>query len=485
MMAHAWGVLVGPIRWLGKGVIVCVLAVFLVGWVVVLPPAAGADTGFVAHNPATNTYTISPSGSDDTASIQAAFDGCTATASTCTVRLASGTFYTAQIVVHNFQGDFQGMGQGVTTVLALPNLPVTKDAPFNLHLPSADNPWPNLFTFFDGTYSISGMTFVEPYAKPMQGYRTFDTPGIIFALNAFVSITGLNAGVTVDHVTMIGAPGDFALYSPFRFNAVDGIFPQALLLQPGSGLPFAKPHKSVVGGLLPLQVTFSVRDSAFYTIDDPLGFEELVDSAVTVSGNTFDTVEWAVAAGYMSNSVSTISGNQARNVMGEFGVEAYSGASFSTVLGCPELSQIVVTENDFQVTRGGGGVSFFDFGFLTGCAPSLEGVAKDNTIRMDATSGLGLYNHFAQASSFSGNTILGPGSWGVIVQGGSSIVEGNRIEDVGQWGIGLVNGASDCLIKQNTVTGSGLYDLYWDGTGSGNVWTRNVFQTEFPPGLSS
>ncbi len=454
------------------------------GWVVVLPPAA-ANGSFLTYDVGAHRFTVAPTGIDDTANIQAAFDGCAADGSRCTVQLTSGAFFTAQIVVHNFQGDFLGMGQGVTTVLALPNLPVTKDAPFNLHLPSADNPWPNLFTFFDGTYSISGITFVEPYAKPMQGYRTFDTPGIISALNAFISVTGLKAVVTVNHVTMIGAPGDFSLFSPVRFNAVQGIFPQALLLQPGSGLPFARPHKPVVGGILPLQVTFSVRESAFYTIDDPVSFEELVDSAVTVSGNTFDTVEWAVAAGYMSNSVSTVSGNRAWNVMGEFGVEAYSGSSFSTVIGCPELSQIVVTENDFQVTRGGSGVSFFDFGFLTGCAPSLEGFAQGNTIRMDATSGIGLFNNFAHASSFSGNTVLGPGAYGVIIQGGSSVVEGNRIEGVGQLGIGLVNGASDCLVKQNTVTGSGQFDLYWDGTGSGNVWTGNVFQTEYPPGLST
>ncbi len=471
------------LRGFRKGVTVVAIALFLVGWVVVLPPGA-AKGGFVTYDAAAHRYVVSPTGVDDTADIQAAFDGCAVDGSRCTVQLTSGTFYTAQIVAHDFQGSFLGMGQGVTTIQALPNLPVTKDAPFNLHLPSSDNPWPNLFTFFDGTYSISGISFVEPYAKPMQGYRTFDIPGIIFALNAFISVTGLNAVVTVDHVTMIGAPGDFALYSPIRFNVIDGIFPQALLLQPGSGLPYAKPHKPVVGNILPLQVTFAVLDSAFYTIDDPLSFEDLVASTVTVSGNTFDTVEWAMTAGYLSNSVSTVSGNLARNVMGEYGVEAYNGASFSTVIGCTELARIFVTENDFQVTSGGGGVSFFDVGVLTGCAPSLEAVANHNTIRMDATSSVGLYSHFAHASSFSGNTILG-GSWGVIVQGGSSVVEGNTIEDVGQWGIGLVNGASDCLIKQNTVTGSGQYDLYWDGTGTGNVWTGNVFQTEYPPGLST
>jgi hypothetical protein len=33
------------------------------------------------------------------------------------------------------------------------------------------------------------------------------------------------------------------------------------------------------------------------------------------------------------------------------------------------------------------------------------------------------------------------------------------------------------IIAGNFVHGSGLYDLYWEGLGTGNVWFGNICQT--------
>ncbi len=509
-MIHGWGVHTTSVRGVRKGVIVVAIAVFFVGWVVVLPPAA-ANGSFLTYDVGAHRFTVAPTGIDDTANIQAAFDGCAADGSRCTVQLTSGAFFTAQIVVRNFQGNFQGMGESKTTVQALPNLPVSKDFPFNLRLPSPDNPWPNLFTFFDGTYSISGMTFKEPYAKPMQSYRALDLPGKIDALYAFVSVTGLQANVSVDHVTMIGGPGDFTVLSPFLFNVVNGIFPQALLLEPGSTVTFGKPRKGPVGDLLPLEVNFRITDSSFYTINGPIDFEDLVDSTATVSRNLFDTVEWGFIQIYMSNSTTTVSQNIAQNVLGHWAVEAYNSGSFSALIGCERPSQITIAGNDFEIPGPGGGVLVLDFAFATGCDPSLDVVIMGNTIRLGPTSYPGIDAFMMRSAVISGNTVLGPGPFGVYVQGGTASVEanaifnsivgvqvegatgvlvrGNQVVDSGQWGIAVVTGLglppNNNLIEQNTVTGSGRFDLYWDGTGSGNVWTGNVFQTEYPPGLST
>ena len=72
-----------------------------------------------------------PNGSDDTASIQAAFDACVARGPNCTVQLRAGKYFTRQIVVNNFQGVFKGMGMGASIITALPNLPVSLIIPVN------------------------------------------------------------------------------------------------------------------------------------------------------------------------------------------------------------------------------------------------------------------------------------------------------------------------------------------------------------------
>jgi parallel beta-helix repeat protein len=54
----------------------------------------------------------------------------------------------------------------------------------------------------------------------------------------------------------------------------------------------------------------------------------------------------------------------------------------------------------------------------------------------------------------------------------------NNISNCGFYGINVRWGASNNLIKKNTIEGSGLYDLYWDGTGEGNIWNENEFDTK-------
>jgi len=62
-------------------------------------------------------------------------------------------------------------------------------------------------------------------------------------------------------------------------------------------------------------------------------------------------------------------------------------------------------------------------------------------------------------------------------------VTGNVIVNSGQYGIAVQNGSSDNVVAHNFVTGSGVDDLYWDGTGTGNVWFGNMCKTSSPPGL--
>ncbi|UCG02515.1 MAG: right-handed parallel beta-helix repeat-containing protein [Candidatus Heimdallarchaeota archaeon] len=58
-----------------------------------------------------------------------------------------------------------------------------------------------------------------------------------------------------------------------------------------------------------------------------------------------------------------------------------------------------------------------------------------------------------------------------------SRVQENEIEDSTQYGIALVFDSSDNRIIDNEVENSGEYDLFWDGTGEGNIWRENEFDT--------
>ncbi|HYA70182.1 MAG TPA: hypothetical protein VEH28_02275, partial [Thermoplasmata archaeon] len=62
-------------------------------------------------------------------------------------------------------------------------------------------------------------------------------------------------------------------------------------------------------------------------------------------------------------------------------------------------------------------------------------------------------------------------------------VTGNLIENSVQYGIAVVNGSSYDVISWNVVKNSGLFDLYWDGSGTGNAWSHNYCKTSSPPGL--
>ena len=52
----------------------------------------------------------------------------------------------------------------------------------------------------------------------------------------------------------------------------------------------------------------------------------------------------------------------------------------------------------------------------------------------------------------------------------------------GEYGIGLENGSSENQIIRNRTKKNGVYDLYWDETGSGNNPVKNKFKTSWPVG---
>ena len=494
-----WGLSMRPIPRLRKGVVALAIVVFCLSWISVLPPAA-AKGGYVTHSPAAHVYTVAPNGVDDTANIQAAFDGCASDGPKCTVQLTKGVFHTAQVVAEDFHGTFRGMSERWTMVEALPNLPSPTADPFWAAIPSPHNPWPSMFVFLNGSFAVSRITFSEPYYFPGPIWE-FPLIGPMNELYSAILVVGGHADAAIDHVTVRGAAGDM-----FGSNMLSAIAYQGFFTKPGWTNPWAD--------LYPISGTFAVSNSAFYTIDAPVFMQNLLGAHATVRGNTIDTAEIGFGSLDAYDCVLEVTGNRFRNMFNEaVGAAAVIAWQAEYVAGTLP-SYLLVAGNEFWLTDGAYGVWVWEM------VKTLHSVIMNNVFHLDATAGGGILSISTLSTETFRNEIRGGGAFGVdIIDGPGTvalneirgaevgvwiesstgvIVSRNVIKESGRWGIavstgmsfwgsvlGFTAGSTDTLVTHNIVRGSGVADLYWDQTGTGNVWRGNVCTSSDPPGLCS
>jgi hypothetical protein len=477
--------------------------------------AVDVNSQFVQYAASSHSYVVKPNGHDDTSDIQAAFNACTRTGQTCTVQLVKGIYYTAQITVFGFKGSFVGAGQGLTTIQALPNLPDpsaafnTVSIPFWAGLPGVANPWPVLFTFVNGAFGITGMTIAELNANPILTPGWVNPPesggGTYTALYAVVLITGEEAFAAIDHVTVIGAAGDMNPFypltgpNPSTFNVELGIAYAGMLLPTGWNDPWADQ--------IPVSGTFSLTGSVLYYSEDAVWVENLLDASVMVCFNSIDS---SPEPGFidLSNSQLLFCGNRVTNVA------LYTGFGGGQSLYKTDLlpSTVYVTDNYFGTNWEGSGPSLFDYGpVFYGIPSTLNAVVTGNEIVSDNScecfiqavtdviidfslesmvvsqntiigGGGGVEVNTASAT-VTGNTILGVDIGVILISAVGAHVVGNVIKNSVEYGIAVTSGSSNNVVAWNFVKNSGLDDLYWDETGTGNVWAHNACATSDPPGL--
>jgi Periplasmic copper-binding protein (NosD) len=460
--------------------------------------AARGTTGPSTAGMGAHTIVVKPNGRDDTANLQAAFNTCTSHDWTCTIQLVKGTYYTDQIAVSGFQGSFVGAGQGATIVQGLANLPSPTADPFWAGLPGGGNPWPVLFTFVNGAFSISEMTVTDTYMYPTQGW---DYPGIgtVTALWSWITITGTQAYVSIDHVTGIGAAGDqtIPVGTPDSFNSVTGINFEGMLLPSTWSNPYADQ--------IPLAGMFVMTNSLLVWSESAAWVENLAHATVVMKANSIEsTVENGFAD--VSNSQLFFVGNSFTNtILGSalLGFQSYDKTGLLP-------STVYVDGNYISANWDGSGAYFFDYGVPS----TLSAVIAGNTVVSDNSCGcyswetsVVMGGESLSSLAVTGNKILGGGSGvdittgpgtavgntvigadvGVMLDGSiGATVLGNVIKNSGTWGIAVQTVLGTPInnhIIGNWISNSGAYDLYWDGTGTGNVWSGNVFGTSSPPGL--
>lgn len=246
--------------------------------------------------------TVSPTGVDDTANLQCAFDTAVATGPGTNVRLVSGIYHTAQIVVYGFSGQFTGAGADETEIFNLPTLYVT---PINHELspPSAENPWPMLFTFWDGNFLISDLAIHIVGEAPTTVWAFLGSDPVFTILHAVVGIGGTETHAEVSHVLVSGEATDDW---PYGYNSINGIFYVGI----GGSLPW-----------LPISGSYNLHHSTFRSIASGSPVMNLDGATVVVSQNEYEDAIWGMEAVDFVNSSLEFSHN---NVTAVVGLQSYN-----------------------------------------------------------------------------------------------------------------------------------------------------------------
>jgi hypothetical protein len=298
------------------------LGVFVVIASTAAQNVADCDPAYVSQD--NGVITVEPTGVDDTANIQCAFNAAVSAETETAVHLSPGDFYTEQIVVNDFQSSFTGAGPQHTKIYNLPNLYVTpKDMYYEP--PSAENPWPALFAFVDGNFTISDLAVHIVGQEPTQGWTIFDIPTPLKEMALGIVILGTEAHVDVDNILVAGEAGpDFA----FGYNTINGIF-----------------FEGFIGEVpTPLSGSFAVTRSTFRNVSSGAPVSNIVDASILISHNEFEEVGLAMDGGDFVDSTFEFSHNK---------VNAGDGLSLYNMFNMEDSgSSYLIRNNQFRGKNG-------------------------------------------------------------------------------------------------------------------------------------
>jgi hypothetical protein len=180
-------------------IVACVLLV----WSFAAWASAQCDEAFVSVK-AAKQISVTPTGGDDTANLQCAFDLGAALGPGAAVGLAAGTFQTEQLVVAGFRGSIAGMGRGAT-VLRSPEYPVPIDRTcepqgecFTDLPPSPTNRYPQLFSIIGDDVTLSDLSIVVSGGYGTELYHYWGINIEIFS--SALQVIGSNASVRIERV---------------------------------------------------------------------------------------------------------------------------------------------------------------------------------------------------------------------------------------------------------------------------------------------
>jgi hypothetical protein len=160
------------------------------------------------------------------------------------IELQMGTYYLNHVVfADNFRGTFKGAGKDVTIITSVGVLEAwnSGDDPPWLNPPSLDNPWPALFSFVDGNFTLRDMTFqITEYVPMIVSFlgETYEIMGgVIYILGGEADTP---AHTQIRNVGFEGAAGTFAGYNVVQAIYHNGLVGELTYLQ--RGFPLTGTH---------------------------------------------------------------------------------------------------------------------------------------------------------------------------------------------------------------------------------------------------
>lgn len=347
------------------------------------------------------TFVVRPSGGDDTANIQDAFDAAVATGPRSTVQLTAGRFYCNNIFVENFHGTFRGAGKDVTIIDTLrgwdPALPGLTHTGLGVYL--------FFFGFDGGDIKISDMTFditAEEPAKlwewPWEPYENRYDVGNI------VRIMG-DANSAFERVGFRGHEGTYN-------ETLNGNYYNVELAIVISDPQIYNPETDWVT-CEPITGRHTVSRCSFEYVDESIDVACLVDGTVRIGGsprkgNFIDGGALPLIFWDLSNSKLELSYNEihAEGLIGMW----ISGGELSPCL----PSKFFIHHNDIYVNGMTEVMWLMDFGVLSGADKTLNIVVFRNNIVLDTELG-GIWGYGTDDVMVIHNKITGTGMAGIYM----------------------------------------------------------------------
>ena len=395
----------------------------------------------------TKTFSVSPSGGDDTVNIQGAFDAAVAAGAKSTVKLTAGHFYCGNVFVENFRGTFEGAGRDLTVIDTLRGL--DPDLP-GLVRSVEDDGFVFLFGFKDGDIRIRDMTFDITAREPAEHWAP-PFPWEIYDLTGtdVIRIMG-NADSRVERVRFVGHEGDYEAGGA-SYNVLNGLTVQ--------GIKGYFEETGMTGE--PVSGSHIVTDCSFEHVDNGVRFGYLLNGKAIVTRTVFlRNGELSVYLWDFVNSRAEISYNQMMEQTG-FGVLCWQGCiAYNVRFGVggsgwdsypgpvPANAFFLIHHNTINVAGDGEAIELWDEACPSEVTDppggkSLDAIISDNDISLDTEWG-GICCWPVRDVKVINNRITGTGSAGIYVGG-------------------MCSGASTgCVIVGNTFKGftSGLADIW-------------------------
>ena len=398
----------------------------------------GTIIGFLALSvgiaSATEIITVEPSGGDDTANIQAAFN---AAGPGDTVQLTAGQFYTNEIFVTDFVGTFKGAGKGATKIDVLRGLDESLEGVSIDYLTKSTH----LFTFFGGDVHISDLIFdITPYepANVWGPDPPGDPPVVWYDLLSVILITGdLNS--RIENIKFTGHEGtavyddpEHPLFSEKTYNVRVGV-------EYGGGPPTTGSH--------------IITDCEFNSLWLGITAWGLMNCELSIMSNSIQGGAIGIINVANINSKFKISGNE---------IEANFKASIWVMKFIPSPCQWLITRNTLRPSIWADGIMLEDY---TGSG-AFEAVVSHNKITLDDTIWGGIWTLMLQDAYISNNIIRGTGAYGIECDFSiNNLLLGNNVQNVDAfWFPIILYKSSNCVI-----VGGSTKTSVADFAGSNNI----------------